>query len=779
MAPPSKSNSSTKRLLLYCVAFVAVTVLTVTLLSRRYSPGTKTPQSANSRISPVVDSSDKAIFSAYGRSESCKSCHESEYRQWRSSHHGLAERPVDPALDSAAFSGQPKIIHASQTSDVAISNGTFQIITAGLDGERRAFAPERVIGVDPLRQFMIPGSGGRFQVTELAFDPNHTNWFDVYGEEDRRPGEWGHWTGRGMTWNSMCASCHNTRLRKHYVETDDTYATTMAEMSVACEACHGPMAAHNKWQNDNHQKSAARAADPTVKHFSRDQILHTCASCHSRRAELTGEFVPGDNFFDHYALSIPDETDLFYPDGQIRDEDYEFTAFLGSRMHAAGVRCMDCHEPHSGKTRLEGNALCMACHATGKPLLPIATQAGAVIGLAPIIDPLPHSHHKSGQPGDRCIDCHMPITHYMQRHGRHDHGFTVPDPLLTKEAAIPNACNRCHADRNIDWAIAAIEKWYGGRMDRPARARTRILAHAKAGTAKSSQELLRLCRTETNGLWRAVSAGFLRRWTGDTNAITALIAATDDHEPLVRAMSVRSLEAVSEFAPANRVLQSRLTDPVRSARVDAAWNLRQSVDTNYPAGADLLAYLRYSGDQPSGAMQTGIFEMDRGDIAEAIRYLRQAVAWDTNSAPPRHALAVALSLEGKADEAVEQLQAACRLAPRDAEMQFKLGLALNEAGRPDDARLALEKTVKLDPQFAQAWYNLGLAYNAAGQTGAAIDALVRAESIDHEAAQIPYVRATILARLGRIEEAREAIRRALERQPNYPEAINLLQSLDR
>ena len=37
-------------------------------------------------------------------------------------------------------------------------------------------------------------------------------------------------------------------------------------------------------------------------------------------------------------LTIPDQTETFYADGQIRDEDYEYTSFLSSKMYAAGVR---------------------------------------------------------------------------------------------------------------------------------------------------------------------------------------------------------------------------------------------------------------------------------------------------------------------------------------------------------------------------------------------------------------------------------------------------------
>src|SRR5437879_2903057 len=42
---------------------------------------------------------DTAIFAAYGNSPSCKSCHEAEFQLWENSHHALAERPLNPALD--------------------------------------------------------------------------------------------------------------------------------------------------------------------------------------------------------------------------------------------------------------------------------------------------------------------------------------------------------------------------------------------------------------------------------------------------------------------------------------------------------------------------------------------------------------------------------------------------------------------------------------------------------------------------------------------------------
>lgn len=705
---------------------------------------------------------------AYAGSQSCRDCHQEAFHLWVNSHHGQAERAIDPALDRAAFDPARTFPHGSQTSEARLTNAQFQIVTAGPSGSHAPFPVERVVGVTPLRQYLVPQPGGRFQVTEVAFDPNRGDWFDIFGAEDRRPGEWGHWTGRGMTWNMMCAGCHNTRVRKNYRADTDAYATTMAERSVGCEACHGPMAAHVKWQwsNPSSPSQPRKIADPTLRRLDREQGLSMCGSCHARRSELTGDFQPGDRFLDHFSPVIPDESDIYFPDGQVRDEDYEYVSFLSSRMHDAGVRCLDCHQPHSAKTLTSGDSLCLRCHA-------------APIPPAPKIEPATHSHHPPDKAGSHCVDCHMPQTTYMQRHARRDHGFTIPDPWLTQQHGIPNACNRCHTDRSTNWAREAVEKWYGSRMERPSRQRAQSIAQAKAGQHEAAEKLVRLTRDETNSLWRASATALLKRWATEPGVAPALLERVGDSAPLVRGMAARALEPLEQPAAgtAQAALRRLLNDPVRLVRIEAAWSLRASLETNSPAALELRSYLEFNNDQPSGALQLGTYLMDRGDLEKAAECFARAVRWDGGSAPLRHAWAVALSLQGKRDDAVRELETACRLAPREAEYSFKLGLAYNEAGKLAQARASLEQAVKLDPQFAQAWYNLGLAYSALELPERALEALARTESLSPSSPTIPYARATILARLGRNSEARTAAQRTLELQPNHADAAQLLQVL--
>jgi tetratricopeptide (TPR) repeat protein len=736
---------------------------------------------------PASLAEEKAVFAQYGGSASCRSCHAQEYAAWEGSHHGLAEREVEAVLDRRAFDPARSFGHGVGATRVAWATNRAEVTSVGLSGKPETFAVSRVIGVDPLRQFLVPFPNGRFQALEAAYAPRTNDWFDVYGSEQRRPGEWGHWTGRGMNWNNMCAGCHNTRLRRNYDEATDGYHTTMAERGVGCEACHGPLETHNQWQQ---QFGRSGRKDPTLHPLSKAQVVDNCGSCHARRAELTGDFKPGDAFSDNFQLTQVDRTEVYYPDGQIHEEDYEYASFLSSRMHFRGVSCLDCHNPHTAKALLPGNWLCLRCH-------------DGSYSNAPAINPVTHSHHRvygwdtNGRPvnldlkgydpkriqetGGECVNCHMPQTPYMQRHWRHDHGFTIPDPLLTKQFGIPNACNRCHQDKDAAWALGQVEQWYGPRMERPTRVRAQWLARARAGDPAAREPLLRLLASEEIPYWRAAAVNLLEPWADGSAVSQGLLRSLEDTNALVRSAAAQALEtALSASVPGvEPALKAHLTDPSRNVRVAAAWSLRSVLDLETPGGRDLQQYLEANADQPAGQLQQADFCYARHDLAGAVRHLQTGLAWDPYSTPIRLQLAMILSELNRSPEALALLQAGCRLTPQDADLRYELGLAYNEAGDVAQAARQLEQAAQLNPRLGRAWYNLGLAQNALGQPEVALESLLRGEGVAPMDARIPYARATILARLGRTREAVRAVDRALEIQPAYPEAAQLRAQLTR
>jgi len=219
--------------------------------------------------------------------------------------------------------------------------------------------------------------------------------------------------------------------------------------------------------------------------------LDGCAACHSRRKVITREQSPGGPFLDGYLPALL-EPGLYHTDGQIDGEVYEYGSFLQSRMHAAGVTCSNCHDPHSAKLRVEGNALCAQCH------LPERFEARE------------HHHHEPGSAGAQCVNCHMPTKNYMVVDVRRDHSIRVPRPDLSAPLGTPNACTQCHAGRSADWAAQAVSAWFPrGRQTMP---HFGTALHAgRSGAADAEEQLVmscsRLTASDHAGFQMLVSTG--------------------------------------------------------------------------------------------------------------------------------------------------------------------------------------------------------------------------------------------------------------------------------
>ncbi len=161
------------------------------------------------------------------------------------------------------------------------------------------------------------------------------------------------------------------------------------------------------WKHDQTTGNAARSQARAT-----EREIEVCAQCHARRGQIAEGYVPGKAFLDYYRPALL-TSPLYHADGQQRDEVYNWGSFLQSKMYANGVTCSDCHDPHSGKLRAEGNTLCAACHLPSK------------------YDTAAHHHHKPASAGAACVGCHMPTTTYMVVDPRHDHSLRVPRPDLS------------------------------------------------------------------------------------------------------------------------------------------------------------------------------------------------------------------------------------------------------------------------------------------------------------------------------------------------------------
>jgi predicted CXXCH cytochrome family protein len=645
------------------------------------------------------------VATGYVGSTICAGCHGEEHAAWVGSPHALGLRFADPGTVQAPFDGAIRGFASLPVRPVRRGAGlAFEV--ASDSGPTRELALAWVVGGAHLEQFLTATAGGRLQALPIGYDTAAAQWFDIFPEAPAAD-EWSHWTGPGMTANGRCLVCHTTGFEKGYREATDTYDSRWAEPGVGCEACHGPGASH---------VAARRRGEPDGVEYgaiaNREQAMRTCAPCHVRGVEAAPVRIPGDPLV---AVVDPEllDTDVYYADGQVRDEAFEWTSFQLSRMASHGVVCQDCHETHRARLRAEGDALCLGCHADS---LAMAS----------------HTHHAAQGEGARCVGCHMPASVFMERDVRRDHRIAAPDPAGAEAIGAPDPCTRCHVGRSAAWAAGLIDAWYGG-SDRRARARelARLVAAARAGEEATVPELLALLRGDGDAVHRASAARLLGRFTEVTGVVEALGATAADTEPLVRVGAAAALsEAADTNAQAQAALLQLVDDPVRLVRARAGFGFRAAAPTAFSpaeraaverAVRDWGAVEDVVAERPEAAFNRGVFLAARGDPDGAESAYRRAIGlWPAGYAA-RQNLAMLLAATGRDDEAEREWQDLRARAPQWAPAAFSLGLLYGRQGRWREAAVELEACLAAAPSYPRARSNLAHAYDALGYRRRALE----------------------------------------------------------
>jgi tetratricopeptide (TPR) repeat protein len=112
--------------------------------------------------------------------------------------------------------------------------------------------------------------------------------------------------------------------------------------------------------------------------------------------------------------------------------------------------------------------------------------------------------------------------------------------------------------------------------------------------------------------------------------------------------------------------------------------------------------------------------------------------------------------------AVQYYRRALAAKPRHTEANIYLGEALRRQGKIPEAIEQLRRAISLDPKAALAYDSLAKSLADAGRLAEAADVLGHAETEFPDESSFPAMRARILNRLGRPEEAKQDARRAAE-----------------
>jgi Flp pilus assembly protein TadD len=749
---------------------------------------------------PVARAADSHVPAFVG-SETCAGCHQSEANLWRSSQH---ERAMAHATDKSVLGdfNDASFDNYGVRSRFFRKDGKFLVETDGPDGKLAIFEVKYTFGVDPLQQYLIEFPDGRVQALSIAWDSRPKDrggqrWIHLYPNEQIKHDDILHWTKLNQNWNFMCAECHSTGIRKNYDAVNDRYATTWAEISVGCEACHGQGSNHVGWARA--QQSwwpFGKTKDPTkglivqfderagVTWTQNDRTgmpqrngmplgprkeVETCGLCHARRDPFSDNWIPGQPLSNTH-LPTPIIRTSSYPDGQMRDieEIYNYLPFRQSRMFAAGVTCSDCHDPHSAALRAPGDGVCGQCHMASK------------------YESVSHRHHESVSGSIPCASCHMPERKYMIVDRRHDHSFRIPRPDQSAKLGTPNACNDCHTDKPAQWAASAVETWYG-----PQRKGFQTYAEAfhSAWTRQpDAEKLLGQVASDRNvpAVARASALTALSAYLSPANVNLAQKGLADS-DPMVRGGALSMLEGV----PANQLwplVSPLLSDPIAGVRIRAVSLLAGVPTASQPgtdresfdrAAAEFLAAQRLNADRPEARTTLANFLAQRGKSVEAETEYKAALKLSPQFTPAAINLADLYRALDRGPDGLKVLREAITAVPQDAGLHYAFGLALIRQKQNDEALAELRRAAELAPDQSQYAYVYAVGQHSAGHVEDAITTLK--ENLNKHPADRQTLQALITFNrdAGNIASALDYAQRLAQSAPEDRRIADLVEGLKR
>jgi tetratricopeptide (TPR) repeat protein len=263
----------------------------------------------------------------------------------------------------------------------------------------------------------------------------------------------------------------------------------------------------------------------------------------------------------------------------------------------------------------------------------------------------------------------------MQIDPRHDHSIRIPRPDLSVSLGVPNACNRCHTNRDAQWAATKVREWYKDTPHGFQRFAGAFAADDR-GERSATDSLTAVAMDATEPAMARASAVARLARQPEPAAPQAVESWSRDKNPLIR---LAALQIVERFQSEQRlaIAAPLLNDSTRAVRQEAAWLLApvagklataEQRRAFQVAAAEFIASQRYNADRAPSRFALGAFYAQLGQFDAAATELRAAVQLSPGLVQASLALAAVLREQGRVPEAIAELQRTMRLAPGDPQV---------------------------------------------------------------------------------------------------------------
>lgn len=417
----------------------------------------------------------------YVGSAACGPCHEATHASWhRSYHRTMTQRPSAGSV-LGRFDGQP--LDSKGHYRAFRRDGGFFVSQPG-EGD---VPVELVTGSHHMQVYWVRGRGGALEAFAFAYLLPEQRWVPNEWTLLRPPAEHDALAGERVeavyTWNRVCVKCHAVDGVPGFEPSTGEVSSTVAELGIACEACHGPGQAHaQRWRTQAAPPEGTLEDDPTMldpRELGAGRASEICGQCHSisvfhdddawvARGRDQPPPAPMSSWGrvvrhplrEHGAWTdalLDTDPDFFaqrfWSDGEVRVSGREYNGLIESPCAVSpDFGCTTCHRMHEADVDVDGRPWVEGQVKAGARSGETCGRCHAEIAAAPQV----HTRHRSDSTD--CLDCHMPRTSYGLLGAIRSHTISSPSADATLTTRRPLACNLCHLDRSLTWAAQMLER---------------------------------------------------------------------------------------------------------------------------------------------------------------------------------------------------------------------------------------------------------------------------------------------------------------------------------
>jgi Tfp pilus assembly protein PilF len=163
-----------------------------------------------------------------------------------------------------------------------------------------------------------------------------------------------------------------------------------------------------------------------------------------------------------------------------------------------------------------------------------------------------------------------------------------------------------------------------------------------------------------------------------------------------------------------------------------------------------------------------------GHPIDAIREYERAREFNPRLRHVSHRLAVLYQRQGDYAKAAVEFQQALERTPKDADLLNDMGYFCYEREEWSEAEKWLRQAVVINPKHQRAWVNLGMTLGQQGKPSEGYAAFIKVVPPAQAYANVGQ----LLVQQGNIDEGRQALRKALELEPDLKQVRALLNRLE-